>query len=98
LTGSLQARHQLWFCGNLVERLALLREKSVLEAGEYQALEESARLLRTIEHVVRLVTGRTRKWLPVADHPRRAAQKLLWTLLAAEASSVHNSFCAARRG
>ncbi len=42
---------------------------------------ESARFLRTVEHVVRLVSGRARKWLPVAEHPRRCVQKLLWSML-----------------
>jgi hypothetical protein len=31
--------------------------------------------------LVRLVSGRARKWLPVADHPRRSVQKLLWAML-----------------
>jgi len=32
------------------------------------------------------VTGRSRKWLPVAEHPRRAVQKLLWRVLSGEDS------------
>jgi hypothetical protein len=47
---------------------------------------ENARFLRTVEHLIRLVTGRPRKWLPVADHPRRSVQKLLWVMLNASDS------------
>ena len=86
LAGSLQARHQLWVTGNLVERLRRLRDHGLLREDEYESLAESARFLRTIEHVVRLVTGRSRKWLPVAEHPRRVVQKLLWRMLSAEDS------------
>jgi glutamate-ammonia-ligase adenylyltransferase len=81
LAGSLQARHQLWLAGNLRDRLRLLRDSGVLEEEEHKRLAESAGFLRTLEHIVRLVTGRPRKWLPVAEHPRRAVQKLLWRVM-----------------
>ncbi|MGA3316661.1 MAG: hypothetical protein ABSC64_09515 [Candidatus Korobacteraceae bacterium] len=81
LAGSLQARNQLWLAGNLRERLDLLHEHGLLDAGECNQLTQSALFLRTLEHLVRLVTGRARKWLPVAEHPHRALQKLLWRVL-----------------
>jgi glutamate-ammonia-ligase adenylyltransferase len=86
LAGSLQARHQLWLAGNLRERLNLLHEHGLLDPGEYDQLTQSALFLRTLEHLVRLVTGRARKWLPVAEHPHRALQKLLWRVLRADDS------------
>jgi glutamate-ammonia-ligase adenylyltransferase len=86
LAGSLQAQHQLWLPGNLVERLQLLRGRHLLTEDEYDLLAESARFLRTVEHVIRLVSGRARKWIPLAEHPRRAVQKLLWRMLGAEDS------------
>ena len=86
LAGSLQVRHQLWLAGDLAARLRLLRDHSVLAEDEYERLAESTQVLRTIEHVVRLVTGRARKWLPMAEHPRRAVQKLLWRMLASDDS------------
>ena len=86
LAGSLQARHQLWLAGNLRERLHLLHEHGLLNAGEHDQLTQSALFLRTLEHLVRLVTGRARKWLPVAEHPHRALQKLLWRVLHADDS------------
>jgi glutamine synthetase adenylyltransferase len=58
----------------------------LLEADEYDQLVQSALFLRTLEHLVRLVTGRARKWLPVAEHPHRALQKLLWRVLRADDS------------
>jgi [glutamine synthetase] adenylyltransferase / [glutamine synthetase]-adenylyl-L-tyrosine phosphorylase len=81
LAGALQAKHGLWLVGNLPERLRRLCEQQVISPGECEELTENARYLRTVEHVVRLVSGRARKWLPVADHPRRAVQKLVWSVL-----------------
>jgi [glutamine synthetase] adenylyltransferase / [glutamine synthetase]-adenylyl-L-tyrosine phosphorylase len=86
LAGSLQARHQLWLAGNLRERLGLLHEHGLLDPAEYDQLRQSALFLRALEHLVRLVTGRARKWLPIAEHPHRALQKLLWRLLRADDS------------
>jgi len=81
LTGMLQAKRQLWLVGNLSERLQWLHKHGWLPEQQCQELIESARFLRTVEHLVRLVSGRARKWLPVAEHPRRSVQKLLWTIL-----------------
>ncbi len=86
IAGALQARHQLWLTGNLRERLQLLRDRALLTEDEHKLLAAGAHFLRTVEHVVRLVTGRTRKWLPVAEHPRRAVQKLLWRILGGDDS------------
>ncbi len=86
LAGALQAQHQLWFVGNLAERLRRLNQHGTLPDAEYRQLSESAHFLRTVEHVVRLVSARPRKWLPVAEHPRRVVQKLLWRILEAEDS------------
>jgi glutamate-ammonia-ligase adenylyltransferase len=86
LAGMLQARHQLWLVGNLLERLQWLNKHGLLPEQQTQELVESARFLRTVEHLVRLVSGRARKWLPVAEHPRRSVQKLLWTILSTSES------------
>ena len=59
----------------------MLHDHGLLGEQECEELVEGARFIRTVEHVVRLVTSRTRKWLPVADHPRRAVQKLIWKTL-----------------
>ncbi len=86
LAGALQARQRLWLAENFAERLAMLQAGGLLKEDEFERLSASAHFLRTVEHVVRLVTGRARKWLPVADHPRRAVQKLLWRMLEADDS------------
>ena len=86
LAGALQARHQLWLAGNLGDRLQLVHSRGLLAEVKFRKLQESALFLRTLEHLVRLVTGRARKWLPVAEHPRRAVHKLLWRVLGADDS------------
>ena len=86
IAGLLQAQNQAWFVGNLEERLRLLGDKGLLPHDHCQRLSDGARFLRTVEHVVRLVSGRPRKWLPAAEHPRRSVQKLLWRHLRTEDS------------
>jgi len=81
VAGSLQARHQVWLAGNLRDRLQGLCDRGLLDDEECRRLIEGTHFLRTLEHAVRLVSGRARKWMPVADHPRRAVQKLLWKML-----------------
>ena len=70
----------------MLDRLQLLREHTLLTPSEAECLSEGALFLRTLEHVVRLVTGLARKWLPVAAHPHRSVQKLLWRVLGAQDS------------
>ena len=86
IAGILQANHQLTFTGNLSERLHFLQEQGRLSKQHCAQLVEAARFLRTVEHFIRLVTGRARKWLPLADHPRRSVHKLLWTTQYADQS------------
>ncbi len=86
LAGALQARHQLWLAGNPRERLRLLGDHGLLKDNEIERLQEGAQFLRTLEHLVRLVAGRARKWLPVAERPHRSVQKLLWRVLGAKES------------
>ena len=81
VAGSLQAHHQLWVEGNLRDRLQALGNREFIGQEECRKLSEATQFLRTLEHAVRLVSGRASKWLPVAEHPRRALQKLLWRML-----------------
>jgi [glutamine synthetase] adenylyltransferase / [glutamine synthetase]-adenylyl-L-tyrosine phosphorylase len=86
LAGVLQARHQVWLAGNLRERLRLLHKSGLLKTGEFERLTESALFLRTLEHLVRLVTGRAHKWLPVAEHQHLSVQQMLGRVLGMEES------------
>ena len=77
LVGSLQAKHRIWRAGNLSERISLLGEHGLLEEQECRDLAASADFLRTIEHFVRLVTGRPGKWLPAGDYAQTCVAKLM---------------------
>ncbi|MGE5204690.1 MAG: hypothetical protein ACM3PW_03680, partial [Chlamydiota bacterium] len=67
--------------GNLRHRLCRLRERGLLEEREWATLDRAAELFRTVEHAVRLVTGKARKSLPATEQGRRAAERLTARLL-----------------
>ena len=77
LAGRLQAKHRIWSQGSLAERVRLLRTHGLLGEQECQELAANAEFLRTLEHFVRLVTGRPVKWLPPGDHGRLYVAKLM---------------------
>ena len=47
-------------------------------------LDHAAELLRTVEHVARLVVGRAVKWLPATEHGREVTEKLTGQILGRE--------------
>ena len=67
--------------GSLRDRLWRCVAAGVLAKSDAAVLDHAAELLRTVEHVVRLVLGRARKWLPTAEHPSMAAEKLTARIL-----------------
>jgi len=69
---------------NIRQRLNALREQGALGAAECGLLEDAAEFLRSLEHVIRLVTGRARKTLPVGEHARRATEELAARVLRRE--------------
>ena len=77
LAGRLQEKHRIWSDGNLAERISLLHDRGLLGQDESRALIRSAEFLRTLEHSVRLVTGRPDKWLPVAEHAQVRVTRLM---------------------
>ena len=77
LCGKLQAQHQLWNNGNLLQRIDLLRQQSLIDSNDSGILMHNAGFLRALEHAVRLVTGRAGKWLPDAEHAQTSIMKLL---------------------
>lgn len=62
--------------GTLRDRLWRCSAAEALDKRDAATLDHAAELYRTVEHVLRLVTGRNGRWLPSAEHARRAAEKL----------------------
>jgi len=67
-------RDRLWRCS----------DAGVLEKADAAALDHAAELFRTVEHVVRVVVGRARKWLPATEHARQVTEKLAGQMLGRE--------------
>ena len=72
--------------GSLRDRLWRCADAGVLEKADAGALDHAAELLRTVEHVVRIVVGRARKWLPATEHARQVTEKLVGQILGRELS------------
>src|SRR3954470_13046427 len=72
--------------GTLRDRLWRCSAKGVVEKHETAVLDHAAELCRTVEHVLRLVTGRNGRWLPSAEHARGAVEKLASQILRREFS------------
>jgi glutamate-ammonia-ligase adenylyltransferase len=70
--------------GSLRDRLWRCADAGVLEKADAAALDHAAELLRTVEHVVRIVVGRARKWLPATEHARQVTEKLAGQILGRE--------------
>lgn len=62
--------------GNVRERLHGLAGRGLLNDADCATLDAAAELLRTLEHVIRLVLGRARKTLPTAEHARQTSEQL----------------------
>jgi glutamate-ammonia-ligase adenylyltransferase len=85
LTGYLLVKHGITpKGGNLRDRLWRCAAAGVLDKADAAALDHGAELLRTVDHVMRLTTGRNRKWLPSAEHARQVCEKLTAQTLATE--------------
>ncbi len=70
--------------GSLRDRLWRCVAAARLDKSDAAALDHAAELLRTAEHVSRLVVGRPGKWLPATEHGRHAAEKLTGKILSRE--------------
>jgi glutamate-ammonia-ligase adenylyltransferase len=67
--------------GNTLERLEHLRANGLFDEHVFRVLNEAALLYRTTDHVIRLVTGRTRPELPQAEHARASTVSLVNKIL-----------------
>ena len=77
LAGCLQAKQSVWTVGNLCARIRDLQRCGLLSAEDASSLAEGATFLRSLEHNVRLVTGRAGKRLPASDHAQACVVKLM---------------------
>jgi len=66
---------------NIRQRLYLLAEQALLNDADCATLDYAAEVLRTVDHVIRLVTGRTFKSLPPTEHGRAMTEQLSARLL-----------------
>lgn len=66
---------------NTDARLKRLCEAGAMDQDTTAQLREAARLYRTVDHAVRLVTGRARPELPAAEHARQATESLVSRIL-----------------
>ncbi|HVP43186.1 MAG TPA: hypothetical protein VMS96_07120, partial [Terriglobales bacterium] len=70
--------------GNIRERLYELAEQGFLSDADCATLDHAAELLRSMEHIVRLVLGRARKSLPATAHAREMTELLVGRMLQQE--------------
>ncbi len=70
--------------GSLRDRLWRCVDCGILDKGDAGVLDHAAELLRTVEHVARLVVGRAVKWLPATEHGRKVTEKLTGQILGRE--------------
>jgi glutamine synthetase adenylyltransferase len=77
LAGRLQAKHGVWTVGNLRARIADLQQCGLIAAEDAACLSENATFLRSLEHSIRLITGRPGKWLPASDHAQSCVAKFM---------------------
>jgi glutamate-ammonia-ligase adenylyltransferase len=67
--------------GNLRNSLRTLRDCGLLSEAHAEALNDASRLLRTVEHAIRLVMGKSRKTLPPSGPSRQAIEHLSFSAL-----------------
>ncbi len=67
--------------GTLRDRLWRCAGAGVLDRTDAATLDHAAELLRTVDHVARLVVGRAHKWLPATEHARQFTETLTAAIL-----------------
>lgn len=88
LTGYLLVKHRAHEKGgNFRERIWRCYSCGLLERADAGTLDHGAELLRTVEHVIRLVTARGSQWLPGTEHAQQVTEKLVGRILGREFSA-----------
>ena len=67
--------------GSLRDRLWRCVSSGRLDKVDAAVLDHAGELLRTAEHVSRLVVGRSGRWLPATEHGRQVAEKFTAKIL-----------------
>jgi hypothetical protein len=70
--------------GTLRDRLWRCVSMGLLDKCDAAAMDHAAELLRTVEHISRLVVGRSSGWLPTTEHGRQVTEKLAGKILSRE--------------
>lgn len=70
--------------GSLHDRIWRCAASELLKKTDAAQLDHATELFRTVDHVLRLVSGRPCKWLPMRGHARQATEKLTAEVLQRE--------------
>jgi glutamate-ammonia-ligase adenylyltransferase len=82
ITGFLLVKHAVRdLRGNLRDRLWRLAEAGALANSDAAVLDHAAELLRTVDHVIRLVMGSSKRWVPGGEHARAVTEELTCRIL-----------------
>jgi glutamate-ammonia-ligase adenylyltransferase len=78
ILGMLESRAGLSASGvQMPERIAALCGRELLTAERAAILLHAAELYRQVEHAIRVVEGRARKWVPESDELRAVVERLV---------------------
>jgi glutamate-ammonia-ligase adenylyltransferase len=95
LLGLLEARASLSSAGRQMrERLSALIDLRHLSAEQGRVLLHAAELFRSADHAIRIVVGRSRRWLPEGEEARRAVERT--TGVSALHDALHSEMGAVR--
>jgi len=67
--------------GTLRDRLWRCAASALIEKSDAAVLDHATELLRTVEHVVRVVVGRPSKWLPTTEYAYRTTERIASQIL-----------------
>ena len=84
--------------GTMRDRLWRCVDAGLLQRNDAAELDHASELLRSTDHAVRLVTGRSQPWLPPTEHARQMTAKLAGKTLGRDChESLQGDLDAARR-